>query len=83
MLLMKPENPDFFRMTPGFVSLVSSEYLFGLINWFSPTRGGCFSPIALSPAEKLADCRKGGLIVRGSGDVCDKGGGGGLRKEFW
>jgi hypothetical protein len=79
---MKPEKPDFFRITPGFASLVSSEYRLGLISWFSPTRGGCFSLI-LSPAEKLADCRSGGLIIRGSGDVCDNGGGGGRRKEFW
>jgi hypothetical protein len=82
MLLMKPEKPDFLRITLGFVSFVSSEYLFGEISWFSPMRGGCFSPI-LSPAEKLADCRSGGLCMRGSGDVCAKGGGGGRRREFW
>jgi hypothetical protein len=68
MLLMNPENPDFFRSTPGFASFVSSENLFGLINWFSLILGGCFSLI-LSPAEKLADCLNGGLIIYGSGVV--------------
>ena len=82
ILLMKPENPDFFLITPGLASLASSDNRFGDINWFSLTRGGCFSDI-LSPAEKLADGLKGGLINRGSGEVCDNGGGGGRRKEFW
>ena len=68
MLLMKPEKADFFLIMPTLGSLLSSEYLLGLINWFSLTRGGVFSFI-LSPAEKLADCRRGGLIIRESDTV--------------
>lgn len=80
MLLIKPEKPDFFLSIPDLGSLVSSEYLLGLMSWFSPTRGGAFSLI-LSPAVKLADCRNCGLTIYG-GLVCDNCGGGGRRKVF-
>jgi hypothetical protein len=77
---MKLEKPDFFLIMPLLGSLLSSEYRLGLINWFSPTRGAIFSFI-LSPAEKLADWRRGGLMRVGPA-LWESGGGGGLRCEF-
>ena len=75
-------NPDCFLITPGFVSFVSSEYRLGVINWFSLTRGTILSKVR-SDDEKLEDDFSCGLISRGSGLVCESGGGGGLRREFW
>ena len=80
MLFMKFENPLFFLKTvPLFGPLASSEYLFGLVVPFSD-RGGVTS--IRSPAEKLEDCRKEGLITRVSGLVWESGGGGGRRREL-
>jgi hypothetical protein len=52
-LFMKPENPLFFFSAAFLESFVSSEYLLELISWVSPTRGGVFSLLLLSPVEKL------------------------------
>lgn len=81
MLLMNPENPDFFLIIPCRGSLPSSEYRLGLINWFSATRGVDFS-LDLSLDEKLAECCRG-TSMGGSGAVWASGGGGGLRREEW
>lgn len=75
-LFMKPEKPVFFLNAALFGSFVSSEYLFGLMSWFSATRAGAFS------FEKLADCLNGGLMVFEGGLVWVSGGGGGRRREF-
>jgi hypothetical protein len=76
MLLMNPEKPDFFLIMPCRGSLPSSEYLLGLINWFSATRGADFSP-----DEELAECWRGmSAMADGSGGWA-RGGGGALRTE--
>lgn len=80
-LFTNPENPDFFLEVALFGSFPSSEYLFGLKTWFSATRGGAVSD--LSMPGKVAMDGNAGLMLRVSGLVCDKGGGGGRRKEFW
>ena len=73
------ERVLFFLPRP-FVPLDSSEYLFDdTLNPLSE-RDGVSSRVR-SPAEKLADCRSG-VSIRGSGEVCESGGGGGRRREF-
>lgn len=76
-LFTKLENPLFFRH--GAV-LASSEYLLEAVRLVSE-RGGVTS-IDRSTVEKLADCLNGGLTILGSGEVCDRGGGAGRRREF-
>jgi hypothetical protein len=55
MLRLPQWSPDFFSIMPGFGSLLSSEYGFGLINWFSLTLGGVFSFTSPACVEKLCD----------------------------
>ena len=80
MLLIKPEKPDFFFNMPPFDSLLSSENRFGLAKECSVL--GIVGFPNRSPAEKLADCRRVGLNILGSGLVCESGGGAGRRNEF-
>ena len=58
-LFMKPEKADFFLSTADFGSLLSSEFLLGLINWLSGTR----APWDESAVEELACWRRDGLMV--------------------
>ena len=82
MLFIKLENPLFFFHSAELLPpLDSSEYLFGVISPVSE-RGGVIS-VNPSPIVKLADCLKEGDSIRGSGAVCDSGGGPGRRREFW
>jgi hypothetical protein len=55
MLRLPQWSPDFLSIMPGFGSLLSSEYGFGLINWFSLTLGGVFSFTSPACVEKLCD----------------------------
>ena len=77
-LFTKLENPLFFFH--GAEALASSENL--LDDELVSERVGVRS-LDRSSTEKLADCRSEGLIIRGSGLVCDSGGGPGRRREFW
>lgn len=77
-LFIKVEKPPFFFHGAEF--LASSEYLFD--DELVSERVGVRS-LERSSTEKLADCRRLGLIMRMSGLVLEKGGGAGRRREFW
>jgi hypothetical protein len=71
-LLQSPQwLPDFFLIMPDFVSLLSSEYHLGLINWLSLTLGGVFSFSSPAAVEKFHDCRRGHskLVILISGQI--------------
>ena len=74
------EIPVFFLHLDFAPLAASSEYLFDARLKPLSVRVGVVS-IGLSPAEKLADWRKG-VSIRGSGEVCDRCGGAGRRSEF-
>lgn len=78
---MNVEKPLFFLHGKEFFPpFASSEYLLGVVKPVSD-RGGLLS-VERSPPMKPADCLDPALSILGSGDVCDKGGGPGRRKEF-
>ena len=81
---MKPETPLLFflnRVLPVLaVPFESSEYLLGDPKLVSDLVGVMASG-GRSPAEKLAECLRDGVNIRGSGEVCDRGGGTGRRRE--
>lgn len=78
-LFMKLENEPFFFHGAAF--LASSEYLLGVADPESG-RGGAESTWR-SPAEKLADCLKDGLVICSPGELCERGSGPGRRNAFW
>ena len=78
---MNVENPLFFLHGKEFFPpFASSEYLLGVAKPVSKL-GGLMS-VVQSPPTKPADCLNPALNILGSGDVCDKSGGPGRRKEF-
>jgi hypothetical protein len=65
-VLIRPEKPDFFLKTPGPLgSLDSSEYRFEVLIGASLMRVACdFSDMVALAAEKLAEWRRVGLMIR-------------------
>jgi len=72
----------FFHDVVFFDPFASSEYRFDAVDPL-PESNRAGSVPDRSPMEKLADWRSDGLIIFAFGVVYDKGGGPGLRKEFW